>query len=234
MAGYEVTIGMSQGTVVQLQENGYALLVLRAVRAAGGGKPLVWVRTTGYSLQTVVSWTDRYQAYTSRSEIVPGGQVVVGSAYDIRPDQVLVVESPAGTGTVRNEGIAGAVSVLNQTTTQFASGICQADGGAPVCALPLFGKNLIAVSPTEKVLLTLSAQPARTGTVFERSYAPSILVDLAGATARAVEYDVNGGWSWGNGVWAEELPALTDLVPILVEPSAELRLARTRMLAAAT
>ncbi|HEU0080339.1 MAG TPA: hypothetical protein VFQ76_22010, partial [Longimicrobiaceae bacterium] len=148
---------------------------------------------------------------------------------------LLVVESPAGTGSVRNEGIAGAVSVLNQTTTQFASGICQADGGgAPVCALPLFGKTLIAVSPTEKVLLTLSAQPARAGTVLERSYAPSVLVDLAGATSRTVEYDVNGGWSWGSGTWATELPALTDLVPILVEPSAELRLACTSMLAAAT
>jgi hypothetical protein len=42
--------------------------------------------------------------------------------------------------------------------------------------------------------------------------------DLAAENQPSLGYDINAGWSWGGFSWAQEVPAGTGLVPLLIEP----------------
>ncbi|MDC0678446.1 hypothetical protein [Sorangium atrum] len=91
---------------------------------------------------------------------------------------------------------------------------------APLCAFPLFGKNLQILVPLQRVLLMFSTVPIAPGTAIERSYGPGILVEREGADERAITFDINASWSWGGFAWAQQVPASADIVPLLVVPSA--------------
>lgn len=224
MANYSVSIDMEQDTVYQLMANGYNLYAFNAVQAAGGGQPTVWFKTTDFSLSTAVSWVELYQAYTSRSQIIPNGQIMVGAAYDIDLGQTLNVQSSTGTGSVdTGSGVPGAIAIDNQTTTQLTCGISQqlSDGTfAPLCAFPLFGNNVNAIAPLATVFLMFSTIPVNTGTVVFQAYSQGILIDLTGVSTRTVSFDINGGWSWlGSAPWARVFPPNTNMAPMLILPA---------------
>lgn len=48
----------------------------------------------------------------------------------------------------------------------------------PLCALPLYGKQLNAMPPIQKVMLTFATNQVNTGTVIDKAYSQSILIDL--------------------------------------------------------
>jgi hypothetical protein len=219
---YEIDITMSAATVTALVNGNYNMYGFKAVQAAqGGGAPLVWFQlpNTGYSTLTKVMWAVQYQAYTSNSSIISGGEVDASFAAAIDLGQTLNVQA-GGIGDVTSGGPAQAISVYNTTKTQFTCGISQeaADGSTnPMCAFPLYGQQLDVIAPIEKVLLTFSTLPVNTGTVIEQAYAPGILVDLTSSNQRSVSYDINEGWSWGGYSWAQSVAANEDLIPLLIE-----------------
>jgi hypothetical protein len=223
---YNVNISMNQATVVALAQGNFQLYGFKAVQTTqGGGAPLVWFSTNAFSLNTAVNWIEQYQAYTSKSAIIPNGSIIATAPYDIDLDQTLQVNDPVGgTGDVVNGGTNGAISILNQTTTQFTCGISQVVGGvaSPLCAFPLYGNNLDVIAPIEKVLLMFSTTPLNTGTVIYQAYSQGILIDLTGTNSRAVNYDINAGWTWGGGAWAQAVPANSNLVPLLIGSSSSL------------
>src|SRR5260370_993515 len=97
-------------------------------------------------------------------------------------------------------------------------------GAAPFCAFPLYGNSLQVVVPLGKILLMFSSQPVAPGTVIDDFYAPAVrsfssgvLIDLAAENQPSLGYDINAGWSWGGFSWAQEVPAGTGLVPLLIE-----------------
>ena len=223
---YLVTINMSQETVTRLVSSGYVLQVFRAVQASDlAGRPLLWM-SPAYSAETDVTWNDGYDAYTSPSPITAGTQLTIGFSAAIEAGQLLEV-SAGGVGEVTSAGHAGALSILNTISTYFTCGIgggAASSDPAPFCAFPLYGNNLQRVVPLEKVLLMFSTEALTPGTVIDDSYAvaltaygPGLLVDVAGATQRALSYDVNDGWSGGGYNWAQQVPAGTGLVPLLIE-----------------
>jgi len=190
---------------------------------------VLW-RRVPYSTSTHVGWRDGCQAYTSGSPITGGEQVRVGFSAAIDVGQVLRV-LPGGIGLVCSDGHAGAVAILNTTSTMFTCGI---SGGtdsepAPYCAFPLYGNHLQTLVPLGKILLMFATREVAPGTVVEHfydaartSFGPGVLIDLTGATQRALTYDINTGWSWGGYTWARTIPPGTDLVPLLIErPEAE-------------
>ncbi len=223
---YAITITMNQTTVNALSTGGFYLYGFKAVKTTATGAPVVWFDTAAFGLNTQVSWSESYQAYTSNSQLIAGGQVVASNSYPIDLDQTLQITTPAGTGTVNTQsGTAQAIDIANQTTTQFTCGISQSNPQgvvAPMCAFTLYGNFTDVIAPIEKVLLMFSTLAINTGTVVEQSYSPALLIDLTAENSRAVAFDINQGWTWGGGNWAQAYAANTDLVPLLIENSASL------------
>ena len=220
MTNYSISVQMSQDTVNALSQNNFVLYGFKAVRTTAPGAPLVWFQTTAYGLDTNLSWDQEYQAYTSTSAIVPGGEVRATNSYKTDLGQTLDVTDKSGTGTVVQDGTAGAISLLNKTSTQFTCGISerQPNGGVtPTCAFSLFGNNLDVIAPIQRVLLLFSTLPVNTGTVIYKAYSAGLLIDLTGTTSRTVSYDVNAGWSWSGGAWGQQVPPSENLVPLLIE-----------------
>jgi hypothetical protein len=223
---YAVNITMTQPTVQALQSNKYILYAFKAVRSVGQGAPVVWFQTTDYGKDTAVSWTEQYQAFTSTSQIIPNGVVVASNSYPIGLQQTLNVTDPSGIGEVdATTGTPDAIVIDNETSTQLTCGISQTDPQghpAPMCAFPLFGNGLDVIAPIEKVAFMFAQLPVDTGTVVEQSYGQGILIDLTENNSQAVAYDINAGWSWGGGPWAQTLPPSTNLVPFLIQSSGRL------------
>ncbi|AFY47842.1 hypothetical protein Nos7524_1984 [Nostoc sp. PCC 7524] len=218
---YSVSINMEDKTVEALSNNGYILYAFKAVKTTAKGSPVVWFKTTNYGLNTQISWSEEYEAYTSKTDIKPNALIIDSNSYPISLDNTLNITSPTGTGSVdTSKGTPGAINIHNQTSTQFTTGISQKLGDGtvnPLCAFPLFGNMLDIIAPLEKVVLMFSTTPVNTGSVIEQSFSPAILIDLTGENSRTVSFDINNGWSWGGAPWGRNIPASGDLVPFLIE-----------------
>jgi hypothetical protein len=221
---YEIDISMSPATVSQLQQGAFSLYAFKAAKTSNGGaSPVIWFKTDSFMQTTKVKWTEQYQAYVSRDTIIPNGQIQASSSIDIDLDQTATVDGD-GNLTVTESGTALAISVLNGTATPWpASGISQMANGVanPMIALPLHGQMLEVIVPIEKVLLLFATVTFDTGTVIYQTYSPGVLVDLTTAEGpnptRAVHYDIDKQWDWGNQSWARAIPPQEDLVPLLIQ-----------------
>jgi hypothetical protein len=217
---YQVNITMDQNTADTLNAQGFQLYGFKAVSGSANGLPVVWFSTDTFGLSTVVTWTESYRAFTSRNANVgPNTKVSVDNDYDAALGDILTVTSPTGTGQVTDGGPAGAISVLNSTSTPFSCGISQlqSDGTyAPLAVFPLFGNNEDEMVPVEKVFLMFASATVDTGTVIEKSFGSGILIDLTGVSSRSVSYDLNASWSDNQGTWGTVFPPSTSLVPLLI------------------
>lgn len=217
---YGIKIAMSQATVAALSAGNYSLYGFKAVQTSvGGGAPLVWFQSNSFGLVTTVDWDVQYEAYTSRSQIVPNGLITGLSSYEIDLGQQLSIDTPQGTGSVGAGNTPLGIEIHNETTTPVTCGISEVVGGTaePLCAFPLYGKGLDAIVPIQKVMLTFATKQVNTGTVIEKAYSESLLVDLTSANQRAVSYDINTGWEWGGYAWAQTIMANSKVGPLLIE-----------------
>jgi hypothetical protein len=223
---YSVDISMPEDTVRKLTAGEYQLYGFKAVQSAqGGGEPLVWFQTSVFTKSTHVAWSERYQAYTSRSVIIPGGRIIAKDAYDIELGQTLLVDVQ-GLGKVTGQADPSQpISVRNTITTEFTCGISQQHGTqyAPLCAFPLYSMQLDQFVPIERILLMFGTVPINMGTVIERAFSPGLLIDLTTDVQRTVTYDINLGWGPGDAPWAKQIPADAKLAQLLIDrPSAAL------------
>ena len=230
MVDYQVTIAMNANTLTNLVNGNYSLYGFKAVQTTQiGGLPLVWLRMDEYFENSVIEWNGQYQAYTSNSEIVANGRVVVGFSADISLGQMLNVAAD-GTGAVVGGGPSTAITITNSTAALFTCGLSEMANMItnPISAFPLDGNKMDDFTPVEKLLLIFSTNQMKTGTainyIYDRvslaAYSPGILIDLTSENQRAVTFDINAGWSWGEGTWASQVPSSSDLVPLLIEPPA--------------
>lgn len=231
---FQVTLTMSPSTVTALANSQYYLYGFLAVQSSDAAVvPLVWLQTQQYSVNSQVSWSNQYQAYTSTSAIAPSDPIIIAFSAPIALGQLLTVQQSTGIGVVTNEGTSGVIEILNGTNTLFTCGISEPQGNtfAPVCAMPLYGGGLQLIAPLPKILLLFSTVPVKPGTVIGVSYGPGILIDLSSADQRTVCFDINNGWSWGGYSWAQSVPANSSLVPLLTERSEALASLAVRMIA---
>jgi hypothetical protein len=222
-SSFSVEIALTGETVDALQEFGFRLYAFRVVGGAVNAKPIIWFQTTTFELSTTISWTEDYQAYTSRSDIIPRGHIDASASYPLNIGEVLEVTNPMGIGEVRAEGgTEGAICVVNLTSTRLTCGISQTqpDGSqGPICAFKLLGNNMDEMIPIPKIYLMFSSIPLDTGAVVEQAYGPGILIDLEGVNTRCVRYDADASWSWDeNEGWATSYPPNQKLVPLLIQP----------------
>ena len=214
-ASYQVTITLSDTTLEALISGGFSLCVLKATATtAGGGEPLFWLVTKQFASSTVVQWTAACAVGTIQFQ----QDVTIVATVPIDYGQVLNLPD----GTISGGGLPDAMSMLNTTSSQYTSALCSASGGnySPTAAIPLYGNMMNAFAPIERVLLMFTTSPARPGEPIQRAYAQGLLVDLTSATSRAVSFDINAGWSWGDGGWGKTVPPNTLLTPLLIEMTA--------------
>ncbi|AUX43502.1 uncharacterized protein SOCE26_049510 [Sorangium cellulosum] len=212
---------MSAETVRALSASGFSLYGFMAVGGSDrAGLPLVWLQTSDYSLRTEVSWTERFEAYTSFGTVARGASIHAAASYAIAAGETLEVEDAKGTGTVVRGGVPGALSIENRTVTPLACGLAPAQGGvsSPSCVFPLHGNNLQILVPVQRVLLMFSVVQIPPGTAIGRASGPGILIDSEGARERAVAFDIDAGWSAGGSTWAQQVTASANIVPLLVIP----------------
>ena len=217
---YIVTLNMSQDTVDALSKSNYSLYCFIAVQCWDkAGVPLVW-KKQDYSLSTVLEILEVYEVYTSHQQFKSGTEINPGNSYPINTGQILEVQKATGTGEVKQNGTAGAISIYNKTQTPFTCGILMKTGDSfnLICAFPLWGYKTQVIIPVKKILLLFSTTQVKAGTVIVKAESISILIDLTESqeNPHTVNYDINKGWDWGDESWAQTFPASTNLTEVLI------------------
>lgn len=218
LSQYEIDIQMSPATLQALMDEGFSLLAFKAVQASvNGAAPLVWFQTNDLLMTTSVIWQEQYQAYISTSQIISNGTIQAVSTADVSLGQTAQITA-SGVMTTTDGGTASAISILNDTRQPWTCGVSQVvdNQSNPVCAVPLYGNMLNIIAPVEQVLLMFASMPVNTGTVVYKAYAPGVLIDLTSAAQRTVQFDVDTGWNWGGGAWAQSVFPNAELVPLLI------------------
>ncbi len=220
---YTLNIAMDDATVNGLAAGNFSLYAFKAVQTKiGGGQPVVWFKTKEFSLSTVVTWSLDFGAYTSKTQIIANANIVASASYPINLGQILEVQQPRGTGAVKQDGTADAISIYNTTNTPFTCGISVKAGNSSnanaICAFPLFGENTNVIVPIEKVLVMFASDEVNTGTVIEKAFTSSFLVDMTGASnnTRQIKYDINASWDAGGAGWANKQKPNVQLAPLLI------------------
>jgi hypothetical protein len=213
---------MTQDTLDALVTSGSFLYGLSAVRSAdAAGRPAVWLQTREYAMHTRVCPPAAFHAFTSgrTPPLADGVRVQPGFHSPAEPGQTLVVALPGGGGEMRERGTPDAVSLLNTTAAQLTCGLaCLVDGEpTPLYAAPLYGGALQMIAPLPTLVLFVSPHPAPPGTLVSTSTGPGVVLHVDPGAECHLEFDVNQGWSWPEGVRARLLPAQSDLVQVLVE-----------------
>jgi hypothetical protein len=235
MATTTISIAMSDATANRMMSDGFILYALKAVRCSlRSGRPLVWSKTGRFSLTNTVAWDTAMHAYTSMSSVQAGKTVAVGFETAISPGWTLTIGQLTGSGTVAQNGVAGAITIFNDTKSPFTTGLAQASDEAPLpyCAFPQQGALNLLITPLDVVLLMFSTLDLAPGTVIEtlntrpaKALAMSVLaantggllVDATGVSSRSVSYG-DLGWDWGGATWARMIQASGSLVPYLIQP----------------
>lgn len=216
---YKVDIQMSAETVQALQQNGFSLIVMKAVQAgARGCMPLVWSQTSQIQTTNIIEWDDSYAAYVSSTTIMPDIEIYALASADADPGAIIQITGYRSLD-VGSGGAADNFTIQNQTTDDWTIGISQQVQGTlnPVCALSLCSSVASTLKPLPLVLLTWTAETVTVGTVLERSLSSSLLIDLTDASQRTVQYDINSGWGWDGGSWGRNVPPYADLIPLLIQ-----------------
>ncbi len=218
---YQITVAMSDDTVDALYRKGLTLYGFKAVQTTARAAPLIWFKSATFMDTLMLSWTERYQVYTSNSVVIPGRPVAIGSSYPIALGDALTITRPNGTGVIASSiGTPDAITIDNEASIEFTCGISQAQpygSVMPVCAFPLFSGAAQAVAPIEQILLLFSTTRLNVGTVMEQSNGAGLMIDLTASNNRTVCFDIDTGWSWGRGIWARPVPPNSNLVPLLVQ-----------------
>ncbi|HEX8432160.1 MAG TPA: hypothetical protein VF625_12780 [Longimicrobium sp.] len=218
----EVEIEMDGVTVAALADSGCRLHGFVAVRCAdAAGRPLLWLHTDHYAMSTRVRAPAAWEAFTSTHAMEEGEPVRPGCHAPAALGHTLVAREPRS-GEVLEMGSAGAISILNDTTTQLTCGLAATGDGAPapVFAVPLYGGFLQRIAPVRTLLLFFSPEPAEAGMEMREATGPGVLIDLDTPAERRLRFHINEGWSHDEPGHARRVSAGTELRPLLVAPPA--------------
>jgi hypothetical protein len=217
---YNITIGMSQPTLTALQNSGFYLCGFKGVSPGIQiGEPVLWLQSRYISLNTVVAWSETYQAQTSKSQLLANAKIMTAAAYSINLGHALEINDSGDPDRTKSGGARNAISLLNETTTQLASGPHRnhlVTPAAPLCAFSLYSKLMSALAPIELVLLEFTTTPVSAGTVIYQASNQAVLVDLTIESQVAVTFDINHGWSAGGSPGVTLVAPGTSLAPLLL------------------
>jgi len=214
---YQIKIQLSGATVQALQENGFSLVVFQPLQATpSGGLPVVWLQTKSLTTTITISWTPTYAAYIASSPVVANGMIEASSEVPLGMGDMMVV-AQNGSASVETDGPADAMSILNNSTTQYSCGLAATTGDqvTPIAAFPLYPSSLDAFAPMAGALLLFQSYPSQPGQVLERSFAQGLLVNMT-QTQVSASFDINTGWNTGGASWGTLVPPNTMLATVLI------------------
>lgn len=206
---FKILVNLDNDTLEQLDHDKYWLYGFKGVEAKnGGGQPALWFKTDDFGPQTVISWTESYQAYWSENtEITDRLKIGISGNDDIELSQYYDVNDN-GTSKVTGGGPSSQITIRNKGNKARSCGISQKalDGGfSPLCVFPLHGNNRDAIMPKLSVLLIFESQLFETDTVYMQAFGRGLLIDLTNELShkREVAYDINKSWNWEHETWAK-------------------------------
>ena len=216
----QIDIKMSPQTIEALSAGGYTLYAFKAMQTAlVGASPLVWYRTQSFATTTTLAWQETYQAFISHTPINPGQVIAPHAVLDLRLGLAISIAND-GTLSISGGGTGGGVDIFNYAVEPWDVGFNQAINGenGPMFVLPVYAEQMQTVEPIERVLLMITGQSMEPGEVVKQAVAPGLFIDFTGGEAQqTVEFDINQGWTWGGGTWAQAVNPGADIQALLVQ-----------------
>jgi hypothetical protein len=216
----QIDILMSPQTVEALQAGGYSLYAFKAMQLnLVGPSPLVWYRTQSLTTTTTVAWQETYQAFISQSPINPGGMITPQATLDLHLGLAIAIAND-GTLSIQSGGTTGGVDVFNYAVEPWHVGLSQTigEGLGPMFVLPVYSEQMQTVTPVARVLLLITQEAMEPGEVMDQAGGPGVFIDFtAGEDQQTVEFDIDQGWSWGGGAWAQAVAPGADIQTLLVQ-----------------
>jgi hypothetical protein len=224
---YKIDVSIDTESQDSMRDEEYSLYAFKAVESSNkAGLPTVWFAEDEFLEKVDITWEEQYRAYIAHNDAIAEGTISTHTDRDIDLNQTMNVDEHGHCEVVR-DGVGGSITVNNQGTKPYTTGISSlVDGGfSTLCAFPLHGKNADIMVPKEKVLLMFSRSTIETKTVIERSLGSGLLIDLTGVKNRSVSFHIDKGWNWGakKETWGVEIPANSELNPLLIEFSDDLQ-----------
>ncbi|MET0753123.1 MAG: hypothetical protein ABWZ66_07110 [Pyrinomonadaceae bacterium] len=219
---YKIKITLDDYTLRKLHQTNQSLRAYKGVQGSvGGGFCTVWFTTTDLLKTVKVEWEEQYGGYADNQELLPGIVIHTGNVENMNIGDLMTVQED-GTNELTTNGSADHINIRNGGTKEMTCGIGQKvnDKLSPLCALPLFGKDLRDVMPSEKILLEFDYGIRPIGKVVEKVWTKSILINFAKSKEKqvSVSYNINTGWDAQNAVWAKISSDAIEIAKILNEP----------------
>ena len=216
----QIDIAMSPQTVEALSAGGYALYAFKAMQTnLVGPAPLVWYRTQSFATTTTVAWQETYQVFISHTPLDPGQVIAPHAVLDVRLGLAVSIANDGGL-EISGGGTGGGLDIFNYAIQPWDVGLSQTVGGTlgPMFALPVYAEQMQTVTPIDRVLLMITQPTMEPGEVVLQASGPGLFLDFTGGEAQqTVAYDINQGWSWGGGVWAQAVNPGADIQVLLVQ-----------------
>jgi len=219
---HQVTVNIAAGSLAQLIGVGATLYALHGFETSNrSAMPLVAYANADLAATQTWAWAEDYQAFVSRTALSAGvgdpaqRKIQVGASTAVRLGQTVDVDASLQL-TVSAGAPAGAIA-FNSTADALTCGLAYGAGAAPACAVTLVAGLSVVIAPAQCVFLMFSTSAFELGAWVEQSSGDGLLVDMTGADARAVTFDLTaaGGWIEADQAWARAVAAGTGLPGLL-------------------
>lgn len=218
---HQITVNLAPAAVKPLLDAGASLYALPMFQTSNRtARPLVTYANAALSQSQVVSWSEDYQAFVSRTSLDAGitdpaqRTIVVGASAPARLGDVMTVDVSLQCA-VAGGGVGGAVSVRSAIADPLSCGLTY--DGHPACAMSLSSAFQVVVAPVQSLLLMFSTAAFDLGSWVEQCSGAGLLVDMTNTPARTVTFDLSAAEPWleADQAWATPVAGgavLTDLL----------------------
>ncbi|MFJ9692655.1 hypothetical protein [Kitasatospora sp. NPDC101183] len=223
---YQVTVKLDTQTRNTLATQGYALYGFKAVKTGATlGRPTVWFSWKNLLEENVVGWDPLYNAYISvasqKEGEAPAGLIDASTKRPIKIGQTMVVDKTGGV-SVTAEGTPNCISVDNNSTTLYNTGLSQVnpnDGSAtPLAAFPLHGDMTVTMEPLQQIILLFaSATATQVSTVVEKAIGHGVFIDATENKKIEIPYVIDKGWDTGGKIYIEKIEKNQNIVGKLLK-----------------
>lgn len=225
---YSIEISIDNNTLNKLENQ--SLRIYKGVAGSvGDGFCALWYTTSQFSSTMNIQWEETYGGYVSNQlmpspPISPGAFIIQSNIIQsMRLGELMTVNDKGTTGITTN-GAAGEINIANNGTKEWTCGISQSINNtpSPLCSIPLNGNDYCNITPLEKILLNFDEGVFQTGTVIEKAWIKSIVIDFSSTdeTQLSVSYNIDKGWDAQSAVWAQLYTTPIDIADTLNEPEA--------------